>query len=161
MLKAVELIIILVLIIFSFFAGVKYSDSVREHASWIFETKDEDVELPDLSNQDVLGAGDHNPMAISTEGNTAIDPNGNPVMPAASNTPEGMAIPENAMPAQPGTINNPATPNNGAANINAANPATANNPATQNAAPPAANTQPKINNGNVPVALPTAATPKQ
>ncbi len=56
MIKTIELIVVVTLLIFSFFAGVKYSDSVKSHASWIFETKDEqEVELPDLSNE----AGDN------------------------------------------------------------------------------------------------------
>lgn len=52
MIKTIELIVAITLLIFSFFAGVKYSDSVRNHASWLFETRDEqEVELPDLSNE--------------------------------------------------------------------------------------------------------------
>lgn len=47
MIKAVELIIALVLLIFAFLAGVKYSDSVKSHASWIFESKDL-IEMQDL-----------------------------------------------------------------------------------------------------------------
>lgn len=49
--RTIELIVVLTLLIFSFFAGVKYSDSIKNHASWIFEAKEEDVELPDLSNE--------------------------------------------------------------------------------------------------------------
>lgn len=52
MIKTIELIVVATLLIFSFFAGVKYSDSVKNHASWLFETKDEEeVALPDLSNE--------------------------------------------------------------------------------------------------------------
>jgi len=51
MIKAIEIIVVFTLLIFSFFAGVKYSDSVKDHASWLFETKGEEVELPDLSNE--------------------------------------------------------------------------------------------------------------
>lgn len=52
MIKTIELIVVITLLIFSFFAGVKYSDSVKNHASWLFETRDEqEVELPDLSNE--------------------------------------------------------------------------------------------------------------
>jgi len=52
MVKTIELIVVLTLLIFSFFAGVKYSDSVKSHASWLFEAKEE-VELPDLSNENI------------------------------------------------------------------------------------------------------------
>lgn len=52
MIKTIELIVVATLLVFSFFAGVKYSDSIKNHASWLFETKDEEeVELPDLSNE--------------------------------------------------------------------------------------------------------------
>jgi hypothetical protein len=51
MVKAIEVIVVITLLIFAFVAGVKYSDSVKNHASWLFETKEEEVELPDLSNE--------------------------------------------------------------------------------------------------------------
>lgn len=52
MIKTIELIVVVTLLIFAFFAGVKYSESVKNHASWLFETRDEEeVELPDLSNE--------------------------------------------------------------------------------------------------------------
>lgn len=51
MVKTIELVVVATLLIFAFFAGVKYSDSVKNHASWLFETKEEEVELPDLSNE--------------------------------------------------------------------------------------------------------------
>jgi hypothetical protein len=52
MIKAVKFIIVAILLISSFFAGVKYSDSIKSHASWLFESKDaEEVELPDLSKE--------------------------------------------------------------------------------------------------------------
>ncbi len=52
MIKTIELIVVAALLVFAFFAGVKYSDSVKNHASWLFEIKDEEeVELPDLSNE--------------------------------------------------------------------------------------------------------------
>lgn len=51
MIKTVELIVAIFLMIACFFAGVKYSDSVKSHASWLFESKEEEVELPDLSSE--------------------------------------------------------------------------------------------------------------
>ena len=52
MVKTIELIVVLTLLIFSFFAGVKYSDDIKSHASWLFENKgEEEVELPDLSSE--------------------------------------------------------------------------------------------------------------
>jgi hypothetical protein len=53
MVKIIELIVVLTLLIFAFFAGVEYSDSVKDHASWLFETKEEEVELPDLSDETI------------------------------------------------------------------------------------------------------------
>jgi len=66
MIKTVEVIVIIALIIFSFFLGVKYSESIKSHMSWL-ETQDEqEVELPDLSNE----SGD---IGISAE--EVVDPN--------------------------------------------------------------------------------------
>jgi len=45
--KAFELTIILVLLIFAFFAGVIYSNSVKESSGWLFEVKEAE-ELPEL-----------------------------------------------------------------------------------------------------------------
>ncbi len=54
MLKSVEFIVFFILLVVSFFAGVKYSDSVKEHGSWLYESKeDQEVELPDLSNEKI------------------------------------------------------------------------------------------------------------
>jgi len=53
--RTIKLIATATLLIFSFFAGVKYSDSVKSHASWLFENKEEEVELPDLSKETNTG----------------------------------------------------------------------------------------------------------
>lgn len=37
--------------IFCFLAGVKYADDIKSHASWLFESKEAEVELPDLSSE--------------------------------------------------------------------------------------------------------------
>jgi len=64
MIKTIELILVATLLIFAFFAGVKYSESVKNHASWLFESKgEEEVELPDLSgesNVEISVPGDAN-----------------------------------------------------------------------------------------------------
>lgn len=78
MIKTIELIVVITLLIFSFFAGVKYSDSVKNHASWLFETRDEqEVELPDLSNENdgEIGATiDENGESLSSETNQMMEP---------------------------------------------------------------------------------------
>lgn len=81
MIKVIELIIVATLLIFSFFAGVKYSDSVRNHASWLFEPKEEEIELPDLSQESLQDAGEPMdgadvPAAID---NSTAAPNSEPV----------------------------------------------------------------------------------
>ncbi len=50
MTKTLEAILILFFAVFSFCLGVKYSESVKEHAGWIFEGSIDEVELPDLSD---------------------------------------------------------------------------------------------------------------
>jgi hypothetical protein len=70
MIKTTELIVAIFLMICCFFAGVKYSDSVKSHASWLFENKEEEVELPDLSSEGEIeitapteaGIGDQAPV---------------------------------------------------------------------------------------------------
>ncbi len=51
MIKAIELVVVVTLMVFSFVIGVKYSDNVKSHAGWLFETKEEEVDLPDLTNE--------------------------------------------------------------------------------------------------------------
>ncbi len=52
MVKLVEALVILSLIIFAFFMGVKYSNQVKSRASWIFDSKiEEEIEMPNLSDQ--------------------------------------------------------------------------------------------------------------
>ncbi len=51
--KTIKLFAILILALFAFFSGVLYSDSIKEHAGWIFEKKEEEVELPDLSEEPI------------------------------------------------------------------------------------------------------------
>ncbi len=91
MLKVIELIVVLTLLVFSFFAGVKYSSSVKNHASWLFETKEEEVELPDLSNENgneggiILEEGGANPEAQMPQDSTMdnLNTNNNQQIPAS------------------------------------------------------------------------------
>jgi len=50
--KITELAIFFALLVVAFLAGVKYSDPIKSHASWLFEAKEEELELPDLSNEE-------------------------------------------------------------------------------------------------------------
>lgn len=54
--KAVKIVIVAVAAFLSFVAGVKYAEQVKSHASWMFESKDDEVALPDLSNEEIEGA---------------------------------------------------------------------------------------------------------
>lgn len=67
MTRILEIIVILFLSLFSFFLGVKYSRTIKEHASWMFENKGDEVELPDLSNTENL------------EMDAPVDENGKPI----------------------------------------------------------------------------------
>ncbi len=49
--KGLEIAVVLFLLVFAFFAGVNYSNSIKHHASWLFEPKEEEIELPDLSQE--------------------------------------------------------------------------------------------------------------
>ncbi|OFW81174.1 MAG: hypothetical protein A2887_01490 [Alphaproteobacteria bacterium RIFCSPLOWO2_01_FULL_40_26] len=93
MIKTIELIVIITLLIFAFFAGVKYSDSVKSHASWLFETRDEEeVELPDLSNEnnvEIIAPGNEDTEIFNGNGqeipmdNIEADQNSQPQQPQA------------------------------------------------------------------------------
>ncbi len=54
--KVVKIAVVAAVAALSFVAGVKYSEQVKSHASWMFESKDEEVALPDLSNEEIEGA---------------------------------------------------------------------------------------------------------
>ena len=51
MIRVIEAIVILGLLLCAFFLGVKYSDQVKDRAGWLFETKEEEVELPAISSE--------------------------------------------------------------------------------------------------------------
>ena len=106
MIKTVEVIVIIALIIFSFFLGVKYSESVKSHMSWL-ETQDEqEVELPDLSNE-------NSEVGISAE--EVVDPDAPALDNVDANAPTTQVAPavpvENAqVPAQPAPAQPAPTP---------------------------------------------------
>ena len=78
MTKTLEAILILLLAVFSFCLGVKYSKSVREHAGWIFENNGDEVELPDSSdtqNPDMESPVDENGKVIDQATPPAEDQN--------------------------------------------------------------------------------------
>ena len=103
MIKTVEVIVIIALIIFSFFLGVKNSESVKSHMSWL-ETQDEqEVELPDLSNESgEIGISaeeviDPNAPALDNpEANVPVNQVGQPAVPA-----ENAQVPAPNAPTQP------------------------------------------------------------
>lgn len=65
MIKTVELIIFVGLLIFSFFLGVKYSGTVRENMSWLQNKNDEELELPNLSNELQEGLIETTPESVN------------------------------------------------------------------------------------------------
>lgn len=100
MIKTVEVIVIIALLIFSFFLGVKYSDGIKSRMSWLQTQDEQEVELPDLSNE--------NGEAQIT-GEEPVDPNAPPAIenldnidPAqvpASVAPQGQVAPDPVAPA--------------------------------------------------------------
>lgn len=67
MIKVIETIIIITLLIFAFFAGVKYSDNVKNHASWIFESGVDEIELPDLTKVEEEKIGEEVSIEVGDE----------------------------------------------------------------------------------------------
>ena len=94
MIKTVEVIVIIALIIFSFFLGVKYSESDKSHMIWLENQDEQEVELPDLSNE-------NSELGISTE--EVVDPNA----PALDNV-DAVAPPQVVQPATVPVENVPA-----------------------------------------------------
>ncbi|MFZ9181601.1 MAG: hypothetical protein ACO201_07040 [Rickettsiales bacterium] len=86
MIKTVEVIVIIALLIFSFFLGVKYSDGIKSRMSWLQTQDEQEVELPDLSNE--------NGEAQIT-GEEPIDPNAPPAIENLDN------VDPTQVPAQP------------------------------------------------------------
>lgn len=91
MTKVIEFVVVVTLLIFSFFAGVKYSDSVKNHASWLFEPKEEEVELPDLSHENLQE------MGAPMDDNGGLDSAPNP-MDNSTAAPQDMEPVENINP---------------------------------------------------------------
>lgn len=92
MIKTVEIIVIIALLIFSFFLGVKYSDSVKNQMSWLKTQDEQEVELPDLSNEnnENISSEPEINAAIPAENfdnnseNSNLDNTGEPINPPAS-----------------------------------------------------------------------------
>jgi hypothetical protein len=113
MIKTVEVIVIIALIIFSFFLGVKYSESIKSHMSWLENQDEQEVELPDLSNE-------NSEIGISAE--EVVDPNAPALDNVNANAPQvvqpAVAPVENApaqvqpAPAQPAQPSAPGAPSN-------------------------------------------------
>jgi hypothetical protein len=109
MIKTVEVIVIIALIIFSFFLGVKYSESVKSHMSWLENQDEQEVELPDLSNE-------NGEIGISTE--EVVDPNAPALDNVDANAPqvqptvpvENAPVQAQPVPAQP--VPAPVAPSN-------------------------------------------------
>lgn len=108
MIKIVELIIVVTLLIFSFLAGVKYSDSVKNHVSWLFENKEEEIELPDLSNENAVEIA---PAEGATDASKVSD-QANPAENAPSDVNAG------DLDNKPADNANPAVPANSGSNAN-------------------------------------------
>lgn len=107
MIKAIEIIVVFTLLIFSFFAGVKYSESVKSHASWLFENKSDEVELPDLSSEN----GGEMDAPVNENGevlnnNVQIAPQDGATLPVET----GAQAPAAAAPQATAPVVTPATP---------------------------------------------------
>jgi len=109
MIKTVEVIVIIALIIFSFFLGVKYSESIKSHMSWLENQDEQEVELPDLSNE-------NSEIGISAE--EVVDPNAPALDNVNANAPQVAqpAVPVETQvqpaPAQPAQPSAPGAPSN-------------------------------------------------
>lgn len=95
MTRILGIIIILFLSLFCFFLGVKYSKNVRDHASWLFEGKGDEIELPDLSdteNPEMDNPVDQNGKAIDQATPPAEDQN---IVPSIDDNDAAEQVPAN------------------------------------------------------------------
>ena len=82
--KAVKIVVVVAIAALSFIAGVKSSEQVKSHASWMFESKDDEVALPDLSNEEIEGATVEGQDVLTNGKEAAV---GGEVAPAAAMAP--------------------------------------------------------------------------
>ncbi len=73
MLKIINALIFFTLVLFSFFAGVKYSESVKEHAGWLFEIKEEEADPLDITIEESREIGATIDETIDSEDNFSED----------------------------------------------------------------------------------------
>jgi len=67
MTKTIKITISFILLLLTFFAGVNYSDAVKESAGWLFEGRGDEIELPDLSTEEgVIGGEVEAPLDVSS-----------------------------------------------------------------------------------------------
>lgn len=66
MTKTIKITISFILLLLAFFAGVNYSDSVKESADWLFEGRGDEVELPDLSVEESAAVEVDAPLDVSS-----------------------------------------------------------------------------------------------
>ena len=62
--KLLELVVILVLLTATFFFGASYSKQVKENFNWLFEVKEQEVEIPKLQKSKDLKV-QQNPVIIN------------------------------------------------------------------------------------------------
>jgi len=69
MVRAVEIIVIIALMVFSFFLGVKYAGKVKAHLSWLENQEEQEIDLPDMSGESPeLGSESDVPYSPEDEG---------------------------------------------------------------------------------------------
>ena len=56
MTKVVQVVALVVTLAVGVVVGVKYSEQLKAHFSWMSESKEDEIALPDLSNEEIDGA---------------------------------------------------------------------------------------------------------
>lgn len=124
MTKIFEAIIILILLISSFFFGVSNADSVKQNLSWVFQSKEQELEVPENIHKQAETNNEHNKYsATSAEQNNNNSTNGNAASPNntnvgnlnqkdVSNNSPAENKPATSQPSTDGKINNKNLPEN-------------------------------------------------
>ena len=69
MIRAVEIIVIIALMVFSFFFGVKYANEVKSHLSWLKNQEEQEIDLPDMSGENTESEIPYSPEDEGDAGN--------------------------------------------------------------------------------------------
>lgn len=104
MVKVLKIIFCAFLLIASFFAGVSYSDQVREVGNWLFESKSEEIDFDSIEQEQLPGQDSQSPGRNYDQQSGA---SGQEILPGAGENIEPAIIMDNENTEVNGAVPNP------------------------------------------------------